>query len=256
MEALVGVVIGAILGLTGAGGSVFAVPILIYIIELSPQDAMGMSLGIVGISAIFGVLSKLKSRQILWYPGFVFAGLGSLFAPVGVYLNRKSDETLLLVGFSLIVLIVAIRMFRQNSHQSNFDMAEENRNLSLRTLLPTIGMAIFTGLLSGLFGVGGGFLIVPTLVIVLRIRIQTAIATSLFIISIVSLSGFWSFINAEPDFNKTGLLLKIICGGIFGMQLGNGIGKNLPSQTLSKIFAILMLVMAVFVLGSTLVKSS
>lgn len=254
MDVLVGIVVGTVLGLTGAGGSVFAVPLLIYVLKLSPQTAMGISLGIVGISACFGVFTKLKSKQINWVPGMIFAIIGSTTAPLGIYLNKQFNEKLLLTGFAFIVMIVAFRMFKRSSRQSNASNANKITEISKKTILIAIPMAALTGILSGLFGVGGGFLIIPSLVIIMRFHIQSAIATSFLIISIVSMSGFISFINSHNDFTHYHLFLKLVGGGMLGMLVGNKIGKHLPGAILEKLFAILMLVMAVFVFGKTILN--
>lgn len=254
METLVGIIVGVVLGLTGAGGSVFAVPLLIYVIQINPSEAMGISLGIVGISSFFGVFTKLKSKQISWVKGMIFAVIGSLTAPLGIYLNKQINETLLLTGFAFIVIIVAFRMFQHSSKQGNLNHDITTTEINKKTVLIAITMAALTGLLSGLFGVGGGFLIVPTLVITMGFHIQSAVATSFLIISIISLSGFISFINSQNVFAHYYLFLKLVGGGILGMLVGNIIGKRLSGTILEQIFAILMLIMAVFVFANTILN--
>ena len=113
MTLLVGCIIGLVLGLTGAGGSVFAVPLLIWAVDLEPSQAIGISLGAVAAGALFGVLARLRSDEIQWLPAVVYATLGALATPVGTWLNHRSDERWLMVGFGILVTIIAARLWHQ-----------------------------------------------------------------------------------------------------------------------------------------------
>ena len=270
MEYLVGLLIGSVLGLTGAGGSVFAVPLLIYLLQLTPQNAIGISLGAVCASALFGVLTQLNAKKIQWLPAIVFATIGALVSPLGVYLNKQIDPSLLMIGFSILVLIVAGRMWQQASNspgdakivRSAITKDDErvpalcraNNNQPFKIGVPCIaavsGAAVATGILSGLFGVGGGFLIVPTLVFLTGIRIQEAVATSLLIISLVCLSGFLGFLASGTIINYS-LLAKVAIGGIIGMIFGTVVSRFIAGPSLQKLFAVLMLIMACITVYST-----
>jgi uncharacterized membrane protein YfcA len=261
---LVGIVIGLVLGLTGAGGSVFAVPLLILLLHLSPQEAIGISLGAVFVSALFGVFTHLKSKQILWIPAMVFAVLGGALAPLGGWLGRQMNETLLMGGFSVLVVIIAINMWRQavkNPENTNVvragKLAEDspatalcrvNHNQPFRMGLPCIlgisGGAIITGILSGLFGVGGGFLIIPTLMYLTGVGMKQAVSTSLVVISIISLAGFSSFMLAGNHLSMH-TLLYVASGGVVGMFFGHLASKRVAGPHLQKIFAVLMVVIAI-----------
>jgi len=264
MDYLVGLIIGGVLGLTGAGGSVFAVPLLIYLIHLSPQDSIGISLGAVCISSIFGVLTRLKTGQIEWLPAIVYSGIGGIFSPLGVYLNQQINEMLLMVGFSGLVIVVAMRLWLQASRTpletktvrssisedgaDNSALCRTNHNapfeIGVRCIAGMSAAAIATGVLSGLFGVGGGFLIVPTLLFLTSISIQQAVATSLVVISVVSLSGFVSYLVAGSTVDIN-LLSHVAIGGVFGMGCGIAVSRYVAGPMLQKIFSVLMLIMAV-----------
>lgn len=263
MALLVGMIIGLVLGLTGAGGSVFAVPLLMIFLGLPVQQAIGLSLGAVAVSALFGGATKLKSGDIQWLPAIVYAVTGSAIAPLGNWANRQIDETTLMVGFSALVLVIALRMWQQankNPQQAlvvratigekvdaDGAICRLNNNEKFRIGLPCIlGVstgAIVTGLLSGLFGVGGGFLIVPTLLFLTGISIQQAVATSLIVIAAVSSSGFVSFLLSGSEIN-TYLLGLVALGGIMGMTTGTLVSKYIAGPILQKTFAVLMLLMA------------
>jgi len=242
-------------------------------VNLSPQSAIGVSLGAVCISAIFGVLTKLKSGQIEWLPAIVFSVIGGLFAPLGIYLNQQINESVLMVGFSVLVVIVAVRLWLQATRtpqqtkivrssipEDGADtsaLCRANKNAPFKIGLPCIsGMAaaaISTGILSGLFGVGGGFIIVPTLLLLTGISIQQAIATSLVVISVVSMTGFVGFFAAGSSID-IGLLSHVAIGGIIGMGCGVAVSRYVAGPILQKTFSVLMLVMAAVTVTTTILN--
>ncbi|CAA0121319.1 Uncharacterised protein [Halioglobus japonicus] len=256
----VGIIIGLVLGLTGAGGSVFAVPLLIWIVGLEPSQAIGISLGVVAIAALFGVITRLRSGEIQWLPALVYATLGSIVAPVGQWLNQRIDDQWLMAGFGFLVLIIALRLWLQASRspqetravRASVSAGKDDagavcrmiNNQPFRIGLPCAagmsGGAILTGILSGLFGVGGGFIIVPTLLFLTRISIRQAVATSLVVISAVGISGFSSFLlgGGNPG---TGILLQVAAGSIVGMTAGVFCSRFLSGPVLQKVFAVMML---------------
>lgn len=261
---LVGILIGLVLGLTGAGGSVFAVPLLMLLLALPPQEAMGLSLGAVAISALFGSLSRLKSNDIHWLSAAVYAAIGSAVAPLGNWLNRQTDAQVLMFAFTILVLIIAVRMWRQaqsspqtttlvraNLQKNNNEVSQpvcqldtaEQFSVGLPCALSITAGAILTGFLSGLLGVGGGFLIVPTLLMLTGITMQKAVATSLVIITAISSSGFIAFLIAGQQVN-TELLTWLALGGITGMGLGIILSRHISGPNLQKTFAVLMIIMA------------
>ena len=272
MALIIGIFIGLVLGLTGAGGSVFAVPLLIWILDLSAQQAIGISLGAVAVGAFFGAFTRFRSGEIQWLPALVYASIGSAIAPIGSWINRHSDGVYLMTGFSFLVLIIAARMWKQaNQHPQetvivragNIDSVTENSaicrvnngekfKIGLPCILGVSGGAVLTGLLSGLFGVGGGFLIVPTLLFLTGISIQQAVATSLVVIAAISSVGFFSFIMAGSIVNFS-MLGQVAMGGVIGMAIGTFVSRYVAGPVLQKMFASLMLVMAILMIFTQLV---
>ena len=272
MALLVGVLIGLVLGLTGAGGSVLAVPLLILLLDLSAQQAMAISLGAVAVVALFGALGKLKSGDIQWLPAAVYASLGAIVAPLGNWLNRQVDATVLLAGFSVLVIFVAARLWSQARHNPEETrvvrasrVADEQQNgavcrfnnyetfhIGLPCVLGMTGGALLTGLLSGLFGVGGGFLIVPTLLFLTGISIKQAVATSLVVIAVVSSSGFAGYLLSGNPLD-TALLSQIALGGVAGMAVGIFVSHYVAGPQLQRLFAVIMLLMALMTLLQQLI---
>ncbi|MCY4045955.1 MAG: sulfite exporter TauE/SafE family protein [Cellvibrionales bacterium] len=271
MSLFIGLLIGLVLGLTGAGGSVFAVPLLL-LLDVPLHQAIGLSLGAVAISAIIGTLNKLRSNDIQWLPAMIFLIIGAVAAPFGNHLNQFIHETTLLTSFVILVLVIATKLWLQanktpahaqsvraakNSPESNVtpncryatqDMANRSSiNISPKCLISLGAGAMVTGTLSGLFGVGGGFIIVPVLLYLTGISIQKAVATSLAIIAAISLSGFTSFIATNPLPNLQ-ILAYLSIGGSIGMLAGTHISHSIAGPKLQKTFALLMIIIALVTL--------
>lgn len=267
---LVGIIIGSVLGLTGAGGSVFAVPLLMLLLDLTPQQAIGISLGAVCISAIYGSFANLRSQNIQWFPAITYALIGGLLAPIGSLLGKQVDDSLLLIGFSCLVLIVAMRMWKQaNSkpleatvvrsadiHSVDSPNNDDKNQIQHQSVLSVFGIVVgaaLTGLLSGLFGVGGGFLIVPTLIMLQGFSMKQAVATSLTIISIISASGFFFFLFSSDQPLNFSILYLVAIGGILGMLVGTKASKKIAGPSLQKLFSIMMLLMSGTIIAKTLI---
>lgn len=271
MTLLVGIIIGLVLGLTGAGGSVFAVPLLIWMVGLEPSQAIGISLGAVAAGALFGVIARLRSDEIQWLPAAVYATLGALVTPAGGWLNKQIDDQWLMLSFGVLVIVIAARLWLQARRHPEettavrASLTEDDVNtgavcrmidnqpfkIGLPCILGMSGGALLTGLLSGLFGVGGGFIIVPTLLFLTGISIRQAVATSLVVISAVGISGFTSFLLSGGN-PGSAVLLQVAAGSIIGMVAGIFGSRHVSGPTLQKIFAVLMLVIAVVTIATNL----
>lgn len=264
---LFGSLVGFALGVTGGGGSLLAVPLLVYGLAIAPREAFGVSLAAVGVTALVGVVPRIRSGQVELGTGVLFAIAGMLGAPFGTWIAGMISESVLLVLFSVLMLVVAWRIWRKTLPKGNTDNAsicEENdhRATCQRTsdgrlrltsrcavLLALVGLT--AGFLSGMFGVGGGFIIVPALVLFSGMPIHKAVATSLLVIVLVSVSGVASHFAAGRGISLdiTGLF---VLGGVIGMSLGRLVSERLPAQTLQKVFAAGIVTVAVFVVGKTL----
>lgn len=267
MIILLGIVIGSVLGLTGAGGSVFAVPLLILILKLPLIDAIGVAMGAVAASALYGSIRNFRGKSILWIQATLLGLSGVITAPIGRWVGTQINETLLLIGFSGLALIIAFRLFLQAKAAPEASAITRSSNLRQHTdsapicrMSPTgkfqwglrcVGGLMISGsivgILTGLFGVGGGFLIVPLLIYLNQVSFQQAIATSLVIIAAVSSSGFASYFFGTPELDFQ-LLGTIAVGGILGMILGQMIAQRIAGPKLQQVFAICLASIATLML--------
>ena len=240
MEVAVGVIVGLVLGMTGAGGAVFAVPLFMLLLGFSNSHAAGMSLGVVSISALVGVCTRLPQKVISWWTAGTMIAGGALLAPVGRWLATQLDERLKIIGFSLLALFIAVRMLNKARSQKKGTTQAATQTASKQRsdgawVLVIAGAA--TGLLSGLFGVGGGFFVVPILTLFMGMEMKRAAATSLLVISVVSTVGFASHLWLEP-LDEWSVLIKITSGAVVGVMMGTLIARKISSSKLQEVFAV------------------
>ncbi len=258
-----GAVVGLSLGLTGGGGAIFAVPLLVYGLAVPAREAVGVSLAAVGATAFVGFLHRLRVREVELRTGMLFAVAGMLGAPLGAQLSELIPDALLLSLFAGLMGIVATRLWRQAGRSAcgvntcpTKDQAsgptcqrDETGTLVLTSrcavLLVLVGVA--TGVLSGLFGVGGGFVIVPALVLFSGMAIHRAVGTSLMVITLVSASGVATHVWSGRDIPVAVTALFVV-GGVAGMFAGQALGRRLSGPRLQRTFAVAMLLVAVFII--------
>lgn len=260
---LFGAIIGLSLGLTGGGGSIFAVPLLVYGMSLPAREAVGISLASVGTTALVGFFDRLRTGQVEMRTGLLFAAAGMLGAPLGTWLTKFLPDPVLLSLFAGLMIVVAVRMWRQASLAQKLSVVcttPDDRDqptcrrdetgmlvLESRCAVLLLLVGVVTGVLSGLFGVGGGFVIVPALVLFSGMSIHRAVGTSLLVISLVSASGVASHVLAGRDV-PLGLTTLFAAGGVIGLLLGSQIGRRLSGPVLQKVFVVAILAVAAFVL--------
>ncbi|MFN7045054.1 MAG: sulfite exporter TauE/SafE family protein [Flavobacterium sp.] len=243
--------IGLVLGLTGGGGSILTVPILVYLMSINPVTATAYSLFIVGTTSTFGAIQNYRKNLVDIKNGFIFA----IPSFIAVYLTRKfivpripeiiiespiliTKNTFLMLFFAVIMIFGALSVLKKKSQNTN---SEEKRNLFL------IGIQTFTiGIIIGLVGAGGGFLIIPSLILFAKLPMKKAVGTSLFIIAMNSLVGFIGDVqNLEIDWM---FLLTFSAISVVGIFLGMYLTKYTNESQLKKIFAYFVLLMAAIIL--------
>lgn len=257
----IGAAVGLVLGLTGAGGSLFAVPLLMLGLGLATGEATGLALGAVAVSAAWGAMARWRNSDVVWLPAIVLAISGAALAPAGRWIAMQLPDHWLMLGFVLLVAWVAVRMWRQASlapEAAGVTRARAGGGVSVpeqplcefspsgqlevgpRCLMGVVLGGAGAGLLSGLFGVGGGFVIVPLLVLLTGLSMQAAVATSLVVIAVVSASGFASYLGFGDavDFS---LLAWLSLGGVLGMVFGSLLAHRLAGPKLQQLFVVLMI---------------
>lgn len=261
LSVLFGSFVGFALGLTGGGGSLLAVPLLVYGLSIAPREAFGISLAAVGATALIGLVQRIRAGEVELGTGVLFAIAGMIGAPVGIWSAGKIPETVLLILFSVLMLFIAWKMWRDSSKKvedkSHLEPStcqrEESGKLKFtsRCALLLILVGLGTGFLSGMFGVGGGVVIVPALVMFSGMPIHRAVGTSLLVILLISVSGVLSHFIAGRGISLevTGLF---VLGGILGLVLSNLVSKRISGSKLQKVFAVGIVVVAIFVVAKTL----
>ena len=238
------IAIGVSLGLLGSGGSILTVPVLVYLVGQDEKVAIAGSLFIVGSIALAGSLQYLRSRLVDWHNVLVF-GLPGM---VGTYLGASSaayvSGIMQLALFAIVMLLASYLMLRPvDIERGAASVPRETWKIAIDGLV--------VGVITGLVGVGGGFLIVPALVLLGGMQMHRAVATSLFIIALKSFSGFYKYLDVldAQDLNLDWSTLFIITGlGIAGSFGGSAVANRLPQKTLKRSFGVFLLIMGVYIL--------
>jgi uncharacterized membrane protein YfcA len=237
-----GSLIGFSLGALGAGGSILTVPILVYAMGVPVQGATGTSLAIVGLNAATGALDYLRRGRSLLRTGAAFGVSGVLAAFAGVWLNHQLRGEVILLLFSVLMLAAAFGIIRRRPAGVSLASFDERYAAAGWIRLMLVGLGV--GFLTGFFGVGGGFLIVPALVVVIGLPMQLAVGTSLIAIS---LNALWGLIGnlrlGTLDWTLTAIFAL---GGIVGVLAGGKLSGRVPEGTLRAAFAVLVVGMAAY----------
>lgn len=260
-ELFLGLFVGFSLGLTGGGGATFAVPLLVYGLGVEPRAAVEISLMTIAATAVAGFLLRARLRQVEFPTGFLFAGAGALGTPIGARIATHLPDALLLGLFSALMLAVAIRMWlRASVNDREFSPVSEDDvgpackrdpegRLRMTTqcgiVLALVGIG--AGILTGLFGVGGGFIIVPALMMFTGMNMQRAIGTSLLVISIVSFVGLTVRFSA-PERSLAIVAILFTLGSLAGVFAGARLSRAVSGVRLQKTFAAAIVLVAVYVL--------
>ncbi len=248
-------IIGIILGLIGGGGSILTVPILVYLLSLNPVVATAYSLFVVGVSSLLGALQNIRKGLVDFKTAIVF----SIPAFIAVYSTRKylvpaiPDELFevgnfmvtkdigIMIFFALIMLLASYSMIKGKCANCDDEDSEIHYNYPMIVI-----EGVVVGVLTGIVGAGGGFLIIPALVMLAKLPMKKAVATSLLIIAIKSLIGFIGDVeNMDIDWV---FLLSFTAFSVVGIILGVWLNKFIEGNKLKKSFGWFVLVMGIYIL--------
>ncbi|MDO8500261.1 MAG: sulfite exporter TauE/SafE family protein [Gemmatimonadaceae bacterium] len=239
--------VGFVLGLLGGGGSVLTVPILIYGLHVPVKPAIATSLCVVGLVAFIGFLSHVRQRTVVSKVAMVFGPFAVIAAYAGARLAKHVPGEAQLVLFAVVGLAGSVMMLRGTFRKSatpeivDYEFSGDRRTYVLLAL-----QGIGVGLLTGLIGVGGGFLIVPALVLVAKLPMRLAIGTSLLVIAMNALSGFLGYAGTVPvDWSLVAWFTAVAA---VGSMTGTLLSKRVPQRRLRQVFGVLLIGVSLYVL--------
>lgn len=249
---LFGAIAGLSVGLTGGGGAVIAVPLLVYGLGLDVPQAVAISIVAVGGAAVASFGNPTRRSEVDPAVGAMLAAGGVLAAPFGAMIGARLEPTVVLTLFGLLVSSLSVRMWITAKRPADMTLGPcaISRRISWRCITVLSVTGITTGLLSGIFGVGGGFIVVPAIVFATGMAVHHAVATSLMVVSLVSASAFLSMLAHGRDI-PWATAVPFLIGGILGMVTGTRLCHLLSAQRLQQGFAVLLgLIGAIVVIES------
>jgi hypothetical protein len=243
LAAVFAALIGLSLGLLGGGGSILTVPVFVYLLGFEPKEAIATTLAVVGVTSLFGAAGH-------WRAGNVNPRLAALFGVVamgGTYLGARLAHHLSgavqLTLFAVVMLAAAYFMSRPRPREPAAAPGDAAGRMPLGKVA-AVGIGV--GMLTGVVGVGGGFLIVPALVLLGRVPMRQAVGTSLLVIAMNSAAGFagyWGRVEV-----RWGFLALFTAVAIAGILVGTRLSRSVPQQALRRAFAVLLVIVAGFIL--------
>jgi uncharacterized membrane protein YfcA len=244
-----GIIVGFSLGLIGGGGSVLAVPLLLYVVGVRDvHTAIGTSALAVGVIAAINLVGHKRKNHVKFRQGITFALPGVGGTLLGAQLGLLTPSENLLMFFALFMGVIAVLMLRKKSSKNNVQSSKQTSVMLIRKNISLSGFAV--GTMAGYFGIGGGFLIVPTLMYSGGLSIVEAIGTSLVSVSAFGLTTATSYFAAG---NVDVLIsLLFVVGGLAGGLLGIKMMDKIPKQILAKIFAGLLFVISGYIMIQSL----
>lgn len=237
--------VGLSLGLLGSGGSILTVPVLVYLAGEQEKAAIAESLGIVGAISLAGFIPYAFKKQVHWRSVILFGLPGMAGTYAGAAIAANVSGTFQLILFSVVMILAAVMMFANGGKQ--------NKSASIRKhawwKIALEGIAV--GIITGLVGVGGGFLIVPALILLGGLSMNLAVGTSLLIIALKSFSGFYKYLDVLEELaiavNWEIIYIFSLIGAV-GSLIGKAIGSKISNERLQRIFAIFLVVMGSYIL--------
>jgi uncharacterized membrane protein YfcA len=262
-----GLVVGLALGALGGGGSIVAVPVLVYVAGQAPSDATTTSLLVVGTAAVVGIVGHARAGRVRFLAGAIVGLTGIAGSLAGSALNRSIDANLLLLGFGLLVLVAAWRMVTgcpsctrvgedraladdpPRNPRGGVDLLTRRRvDVAVAVRVALVGTAV--GFLTGLFGVGGGFVIVPALTLVLGFTMPQAIGTSLLVIAINAATALAARVGTSGI--EWSVALPFTVSALAGVLAGSRVAGRVDAAVLVRWFAGALVALSLYITTTTL----
>lgn len=240
---ILAIAIGLSLGLLGGGGSILTVPLLTYVAGMDPKEAIAASLFVVGATSVLSTLTHARMGNVQWRTGLIFGAASMAGAFLGGLAGGYIPGVFLMLAFAVMMIATAIAMLRGRKKR---DTVEQTK-LPLGKILIE---GLVVGLVTGLVGAGGGFLVVPALALLGGLSMPVAVGTSLLVISMKSFAGLAGYLTTVSL--NWPLVLGVTGMALIGALIGARLTKVVPEQALRKGFGIFVLVMGVFVLSQEL----
>jgi uncharacterized protein len=243
-----GMLVGFSLGLVGGGGSILAVPLMVYVVGVpEPHVAIGTSAIAVAANAAINLSNHARGGTVVWSCALMFAAAGIMGAFGGSILGKMLDGQKLLALFALVMLVIALLMLKTRARIGATDV-----KMSMSNLPAILGFGLATGSLSGFFGIGGGFLIVPALMLATGMSIMNAVSSSLVAVTAFGMTTALSY--AWSGLVSWGLAALFVAGGIAGGLVGTRSARHLSERrgALNTVFAAVIIAVAIYMLARNL----
>lgn len=239
--------IGGSLGLLGGGGSILTLPILRYALGMPAREAIAVSLFIVGATSVAALIPHARRKNVEWTTGATFGVAGMVGAYLAGRFSKYLPPTLLLLGFGLMMLATGFAMLRRRSALKSKPVEDGGRTLRLAKI---VGEGLVVGAVTGMVGAGGGFLVVPALVLLGKLPMQTAVGTSLLVIAMKSFAGFAGFAGYTPI--DWAITLPVAAAAVVGSLGGSALAARVSARALQSSFGWFVIAMAFFMLAQEL----
>ena len=239
------VFVGISLGLLGGGGSILTVPLLAYVAGLDPKQAIATSLFVVGVTSAAGMIAHARAGRVRWRTGAIFGAAGMTGAYLGGRVAHFIPSTVLMIAFAIMMLVTAGAMLRSRSARSAAGTTGDELPIA-----KVVAEGVIVGLVTGLVGAGGGFLVVPALTLWGGLSMPVAVGTSLLVIAMKSFAGLAGYLgHVSIDWSLAVMVSAAAVGGSF---LGGRLAGRIAPEALRRGFGIFVIVMAVFILVTQL----
>jgi uncharacterized protein len=235
------VFVGIALGLLGGGGSILTVPLLAYVAGMDAKQAIATSLLVVGVTSAVGAVSHARAGRVQWRTGLIFGGAGMAGAYAGGVLARFIPGTILLIGFAVMMIATAIAMLRGRKN------VEASDGTYRMPVIKILAEGLIVGLVTGLVGAGGGFLVVPALALLGGLPMPVAVGTSLIVIAMKSFAGLGGYLSSvQIDW---GVALAVTAAAVVGALIGARLTAMVNPDALRKAFGWFVLAMSSVILA-------